>query len=351
MFISFDMSSLSFSNEALSPFYLVANHPNYYKVDVRSFYSTFVGEQQIDFWPNWKSSSGLNPYFFPSWPNLDTNNLLQSHPVADCIFTWSAWPAGNSGPGASFDTTGDQNLLASARATGKTYMAPIFPWFSTHVWGPGFNKNWIYGSETLLPERWQQIISLQPDFIEIITWNDYSESSYVCSMGSGLPITIEGINESVLLPQSMNHDGWLELSKHYIQWYKNNTRPTVTRDQFYWWYRKHPKNNIIGDVPTYHNDAQDCVVVHSIVKNINPNRGYYTVVVDLNCSTTNYKIAEMYGGRKATTFLNRIVVIISMPSSTVTAFLVHKKILHRVLAIKLEIIHSSFYYLSFTLNF
>jgi glucan endo-1,3-alpha-glucosidase len=160
MFVSFDMSSLSFSNEALSPFYSVANHPNYYKVDGRPFYSTFAGEQQIDFWPNWKSSSGLNPYFCPSWPNLDTNNLLQSHPVADCIFTWNAWPAGNSGPGASFDTTGDQNLLASARATGKTYMAPIFPWFSTHVWGPGFNKNWIYGSETLLPERWQQIISL-----------------------------------------------------------------------------------------------------------------------------------------------------------------------------------------------
>jgi hypothetical protein len=91
----------------------------------------------------------------------------------------------------------------------------------------------------------------------------------------------------------MNHDGWLELSKHYIQWYKNNARPTVTRDQFYWWYRIHPKNNIIGDVPTYHNDAQDCVVVHSIVKNVNPNRGYYTVVVDLNCSKTNYKITEL----------------------------------------------------------
>lgn len=134
MFISFDISSLGFNYTALSSFHSVASLPNYYKIDGRPFYSTFGGENQDNFWSNWKSSSGLNPYFCPSWPNYETNNLLQSHPVADCIFTWNAWPAGNSGPGAQFDTTGDNNLLKSARATGKKYMAPVAPWFSTHVW-------------------------------------------------------------------------------------------------------------------------------------------------------------------------------------------------------------------------
>jgi glucan endo-1,3-alpha-glucosidase len=293
MFLSFDMASLTFNNGVLSRFHFAASHPNYYKVNGRPFFSTFAGENQDTFWASWKASSGFNPYLCPSWPNYPTANLLQSHPVADCIFTWNAWPAGNSGPGAKFDTTGDRNLIASAKATGKTYMAPLAPWFYTRVWGSGWSKNWIFGSEKLLPERWQQIVSLQPDFVEIITWNDYSEASYMCSISSDLPTDMGGISGMVNSPQPMHHDAWLELSKHYIKWYKNNARPTVTNDQFYWWYRTHPKNNVNGEVPQYRNDAQDCVAVHSIVKSIRPNGGQYTVMVDLNGSKSTYKITQL----------------------------------------------------------
>jgi hypothetical protein len=172
-------------------------------------------------------------------------------------------------------------------------MAPLAPWFYTHVWGSGWSKNWIFGSETLLPERWQQIVSLQPDFVEIITWNDYSESSYMCTISSDLPLDMAGINAMINVPQPMRHDAWLELSKHYIQWYKNNARPTVTNDQFYWWYRTHPKNNVVGDAPQYRNDAQDCVAVHTIVKSVTPNGGQYTMMVDLNGSKTSFKITQL----------------------------------------------------------
>ncbi len=111
-------------------------------------------------------------------------------------------------------------------------MAPIAPWFATHVWGDGFSKNWIFGSETLLPERWKQIVSLQPDFVEIITWNDYSESSYICSISNDLPLDMGGIKQMITMPQNMNHDGWLDLSRHYIQWYKSNVRPEIINDQW-----------------------------------------------------------------------------------------------------------------------
>lgn len=53
------------------------------------------------------------------------------------------------------------------------FQAPLAPWFYTYVWGPGWHKHWIYSSEILLPQRWQQIVDLQPDFIQMITWNDY----------------------------------------------------------------------------------------------------------------------------------------------------------------------------------
>lgn len=293
MFISFDMSSLPFNNDILGRFKTAASHPNYFKVNGRPLFSTFAGENQDAFWSAWKASSGLNPYFCPSWPNYPTTNLLQSHPVADCIFTWNAWPAANSGSSSSFDMTGDRNLLASVRATGKTYMAPISPWFYTHVWGPGWSKNWIFNSELLLPTRWQQIVSLQPDFVQIITWNDYSESSYVCSISSDLPTGMSGITNMINTPQPMSHDAWLELSKHYIQWYKNNARTVVTTDQFYWWYRIHPKNNVIGDVPQYRNDANDCVVIHSIIKNVRPLGGQYTMIVDLNGTVKSFIITKL----------------------------------------------------------
>mgnify|MGYP002384306871 CR=1 FL=1 len=293
IFISFDMASLPFDNGVLGRFSFAANHPNYFRVNGRPMFSTFIGENRDDFWTNWKSSTGFNPYFCPCWPNYPTQNLLQNHPVADCIFTWNTWPAGGSGPGAHFDTTGDHNLLASAQATGKTYMAPLSPWFYTHVWGSGWSKNWLYGSETLLPERWQQIVQLQPDFVEIVTWNDYSESSYMCTISSDLPIGMSGINEMINLPQPMHHDAWLDLSKYYIQWYKTNNRPQVTNDQFYWWYRYHPKANVNGDPPNYRDDAQDCVAVHTIVKSATPLGGRYTMIVDLNGSKIGYNITQL----------------------------------------------------------
>lgn len=277
----------------MSRFNFAANHPNYFRVNNRPFYSTFGGENQDQFWGAWKSSSGLNPYFCPSWPNYPTTNLLQSHPVADCIFTWNAWPAPNSGPLATFDDTGDRNLLASARATGKTYMAPVSPWFYTNVWGSGWSKNWIYSSELLLPQRWQQIVALQPDFVEFVTWNDYSESSYICTIGADLPTNMGGITNMINTPQPMKHDAWLDLSKHYIQWYKNNARPSVTIEQFYWWYRIHPKNNVVGTAPQYRNDASDCVVIHSIVKNVRPLGGMYTMLIDLNGTKSSYIITKL----------------------------------------------------------
>lgn len=293
MFISFDMSGIPFNISVLSQFHFAANHSNYYKVNGRPFFSTYAGEYQDDFWKSWKASSGLDPYFCPCWTNYPTVNLLQNHPVADCIFTWNAWPARNSGPGAHFNTTGDQDLLASAKSTNKTYMAPLSPWFYTHVWSPTFNKHWIYGSETLLPERWQQIVTLQPDFVEIITWNDYTESTYVCSISKDVPFSVDGVNAMVNLPQPMHHDAWLNLSKHYIQWYKNNARPSVIHDQFYWWYRIYPKSNTSGDAPQFWNDDQDCVVIHSIVKSVTPKGGKYTMMIDLNRSTTSYNITQL----------------------------------------------------------
>jgi glucan endo-1,3-alpha-glucosidase len=55
----------------------------------------------------------------------------------------------------------------------------VSPWFFTHYNPQTFNKNWLYLSDTLLIDRWNEILNLQPQLVELITWNDFGESHYI----------------------------------------------------------------------------------------------------------------------------------------------------------------------------
>jgi hypothetical protein len=41
------------------------------------------------------------------------------------------------------------------------------PWFHTHF----SYKNWIYKSEPLFADRWNELIELGPPMVELLTWN------------------------------------------------------------------------------------------------------------------------------------------------------------------------------------
>ena len=60
-------------------------------------------------------------------------------------------------------------------------MAPAAPWFYTNL--PGFKKNWLWRGDSLWVDRWLQLIAgekeQQPEFIQIISWNDYGESHHI----------------------------------------------------------------------------------------------------------------------------------------------------------------------------
>lgn len=52
-------------------------------------------------------------------------------------------------------------------------MIAVSPWFSTH-----FNsKNWVFICEQLITDRWNQMLTMQPALIEIISWNGKSSSN------------------------------------------------------------------------------------------------------------------------------------------------------------------------------
>lgn len=46
-------------------------------------------------------------------------------------------------------------------------------------------------------------------------------------------------------------------------------------------------------MPQHRNDTNDCVIIHSIIKNIRPLGGQYTVFVDLNGTVKSFIITKL----------------------------------------------------------
>ena len=119
----------------------------------------------------------------------------------DGLFSWAAWPWGNT----DMNTWGDETYTQVLGD--KEYMMPVSPWFYTNI--PAFNKNWLWPSEDLWWDRWQDVLALRPPFVQIISWNDYGEATYIGPVQPG-PQEIFELAKSKYnyAPVSMAHDGW-----------------------------------------------------------------------------------------------------------------------------------------------
>ncbi len=47
-----------------------------------------------------------------------------------------------------------------------------------------YSKNWVFPGDLLWFRRWNDILAMKPQFLEIITWNDYGESHYIGPLSS-----------------------------------------------------------------------------------------------------------------------------------------------------------------------
>jgi hypothetical protein len=117
------------------------------------------------------------------------------------------------------------------------YMMPVSPWFYTNL--PGYGKNWIWNGDNLWYDRWQQVISLKPEFVEIISWNDYGESHYIGPLHEGAYATFEIGNASYNYAAGHPHDGWRDFLPFMIDVYKG-ARANVTTEGVTAWFRQSP---------------------------------------------------------------------------------------------------------------
>lgn len=80
----------------------------------------------------------------------------------------------------------------------------------------GSGQDWYRIGEDNLPQRMGQILNLQPDFVEVITWNDAGEGHYV---GDFWAEQIAG-SEIGTYADGFDHKGWLQIITPFIKAYK-----------------------------------------------------------------------------------------------------------------------------------
>jgi glucan endo-1,3-alpha-glucosidase len=151
----------------------------------------------------------------------------------------------------------NSNYNVAVHQAGKTFMAGV----TSSYWGcVQLSNGRRYfeddGGEGTV-SQWESIIANQPDWVEIVTWNDFNESTYVSPVAN--PAQYE---TQFSTPIRYCHAGYYELSKYFIAWYKTGVPPAITQDSLYYFYRIHSYKLVAPkDTPitTIHGDLADAV--------------------------------------------------------------------------------------------
>ncbi|KAK4187709.1 glycosyl hydrolase [Podospora australis] len=255
----------------------------YFKRGSKPLVSTFEGPGSAQDWVWIKDQTSC--FFIPDWSSIGAQPATKlAGGVADGLFSWDAWPKGPDNmttyPDASY-----YDFLGS-----KPYMMPISPWFYTNM--PGFDKNWIWKGDDLWFQRWQQAISLdrRPDYIQVISWNDYGESHYIGPLDDRQyeAFAPERGNSPFNYVEGMPHDGWRETLPYFISVYKAGIA-AIDQERLVSWYRIH-KNGVCSDGGTTGNTANQLQFEYP-ANAIMSDRVFYDAVL-----TSNAQVQVSIGG-------------------------------------------------------
>ncbi|KAI9742873.1 MAG: hypothetical protein M1818_003602 [Claussenomyces sp. TS43310] len=204
------------------------------------FASTFEGPDSSGDWSQGGAIRGSvgDLFFVPDYTSVGPSGIADKLADIDGFFSWNAWPAGAA------DMTDSPDLAWQAAINPKPYMMGVAPWFFHSASG---GTDWVWRGDDLWADRWNQTLQVQPEFVEIITWNDYGEAHYIGPMGADSEIP----DGSGQFDANMPHDSWRDFLPYYIATYKGNTFD-ITRDQMQYWYRTAPAAG-----------GQECQVINS----------------------------------------------------------------------------------------
>jgi hypothetical protein len=200
----------------------VAGSPAAYRLsDGRLVVSAFDANLNSAAWwqsvLNTLSAQGIKVAFVPTF--LGWSSYASS--FASLSYGFGDWGTA-TGPAAS----AMQSYPETVHSTyDKIFMMPVDP----QQFRP---KDFVYeeaGNSAAFRNAWSSAIQGDSDWIQLVTWNDFSESS-----------EIEPYTDATL--SGHIGTGFYDLNGYYAAWFLTQTQPTITHDVLYYFYRREPTN-------------------------------------------------------------------------------------------------------------
>jgi glucan endo-1,3-alpha-glucosidase len=241
-----------------------ANRPNTFLNGTSVVVSTF-GQNGVD----WKNGvfaplhqMGISVCFVPFfWPTSgaelptykDCTNLLATYTnQLNGLFLF-----GGAGVPSQLVLC-NSNYNVAVHQAGKIFMAGVSPGYWGSVqYGVNGRRYFEYDGGEGTVTQWNSIIANQPDWVEIVTWNDFKENTYASPI-----MDPEQYEPQVATPHANCHSGFTALSQYYIQWYKTGQQPSLDRDALYYFYRTSATNLVApNDIPItqFHGDVANVI--------------------------------------------------------------------------------------------
>jgi Glycosyl hydrolase family 71 len=175
--------------------------------------------------------ASLNP---PSWWQSVISRLTSQGIHIAFVPTFLGWSAsadafapfsygfgdwGSATVGDSSAQQGDPEIVH--KTYGKIFMMPVDP----QQYRPKDSVYWEAGNSGAFRDAWNSSIQGDADWIQLVTWNDFTETSAIA------PITDATLQRTI-------GTGFYNLTGYYATWFLNGGQPQITHDVLYYFYRR-----------------------------------------------------------------------------------------------------------------
>ncbi len=207
VFISIDTTSVKDSTKVVQLVKRYKDSPAQFRIGGRIVLSTFQTDPPA--W-NWQTDVldkiGSQVMFLPGSLSDDAGSLF-AQTTGDGFFPWI-----HPYKTVSQEADTDSSYAAQRDATGKIWMAGVASWFFKRF---DADNNWSHAQDDgIFVDRWLHLLQLKPDYIEIITWNDWGESHYI-----GPADTTNTAPQSSW--DTLDHSAFLKMTERFIKAYKS----------------------------------------------------------------------------------------------------------------------------------
>ncbi len=233
VFLSIDCTSVTDSNMVVRLTNQYANSSAQFKIDGKLVLSSFQTNPPAWNWQTDVLDKINSPVFFIPGTLSDNAEQVFSQTPGDGFFPWI-----HPTKIAQQEADTDSSYAAQRDAKQKVWMAPITPWVFKRF---NADNNWSQSQDdAIFIDRWQHLLQLKPDLIEVVTWNDWGESSYVG------PADITDLSPTSYW-DTLDHSAFLKMTSIFIKAYKSG-QTSVTVDSadedVFFFYRLQPASTL-----------------------------------------------------------------------------------------------------------